>query len=70
MFFQSLGKSWRAVLLAVCRQGLYIPLVYLLTGCFGLTGLERTQAVSDLLAFTLSAAVSAHYFGTEFGKEV
>ena len=69
MFFQSLGKSWRAVLLAICRQGLYIPLVYLMSGRFGLTGLECTQAVADLLAFALSAAVIAHYFKTEFGKE-
>lgn len=69
MFFQSLGKSWRAVLLAICRQGLYIPLVYLMTACFGLTGLERTQAVSDLLAFAVSATVFLHYFKTEFGKE-
>lgn len=69
MFFQSLGKSWRAVLLAVCRQGLYIPLVYLMTACFGLTGLERTQAASDLAAFILSASVILHYFKTEFGKE-
>ena len=69
MFFQSLGKSWRAVILAICRQGLYIPLVYLMTACFGLAGLERTQAVSDLLAFTLAASVTGHYFKTEFGKE-
>lgn len=69
MFFQSLGKSWRAVLLAVCRQGLYIPLVYLMTGWLGLPGLERTQAVSDLLAFALSAGIIVHYFKTEFGKE-
>lgn len=69
MFFQSLGKSWRAVILAVCRQGLYIPLVYLMTGCFGLAGLERTQAVADLLAFVLSTGVMVHYFKLEFGKE-
>lgn len=68
MLFQSLGKSWRAVLLAVCRQGLYIPLVYLLTARFGLTGLERTQAVSDLAAFVLSAWVLIQYFRVEFGK--
>lgn len=69
MFFQSLGKSWRAVVLAICRQGLYIPLVYLMTGRFGLTGLELTQASADLLAFALSAGVIAHYFKTEFGRE-
>ena len=69
MFFQSLGKSWRAVILAVCRQGLYIPLVYLLTSRAGLAGLERSQACADLLAFLLSAGVMAHYFKTEFGLE-
>lgn len=69
MFFQSLGKSWRAVLLAVCRQGVYIPLVCLLTARFGLPGLECTQAAADLIAFLLSAAVILHYFRTEFGKE-
>lgn len=69
MFFQSLGKSWRAVVLAVCRQGLYIPLVYLMTSRFGLTGLEQTQAAADLLAFVLSAGVMLHYFGMEFGRE-
>ena len=69
MLFQSLGKSWRAVVLAVCRQGMYIPLVYLLTGRFGLAGLERTQAASDLLAFVMSAAVLLQYFRAEFGKE-
>ncbi len=69
MFFQSLGKSWRAVLLAVCRQGVYIPLVCLLTARFGLPGLECTQAAADLIAFLLSATVILHYFRTEFGKE-
>ena len=66
MFFQSLGKSWRAVLLAVCRQGLYIPLVCLMTARWGLSGLEGAQAVADLFAFVLSASVIFHYFKTEF----
>ncbi len=69
MFFQSLGKSWRAVLLAVCRQGLYIPLVCFMTARFGLPGLECTQATADLLAFVISACVMLHYFKMEFGKE-
>jgi putative MATE family efflux protein len=68
MLFQSLGKSWRATILAVCRQGLYIPLVYLLTWRFGLVGLEATQATADFLAFALSAAILSHYFLREFGK--
>lgn len=69
MFFQSLGKSWRATILAICRQGLVIPMVYLLCWRFGLTGLEITQAVSDLLAFLISCVIMIHYFLMEFGKE-
>ena len=69
MFFQSLGKSVRATILAVCRQGVFIPLVYLLSWQLGLTGLELTQAVSDLAAFLISGTIMVHYFLKEFGKE-
>ena len=67
MLFQSLGKSWRASLLALCRQGMFfIPLVYLLPMHFGLLGLEVTQMCSDLIAFLVSAAFLLHYFRREF----
>lgn len=69
MLFQSLGKSLRASVLAVCRQGLYIPAVFLLSRCFGLTGLEIAQACVDLIAFFISAAILLHYFLREFGRE-
>ena len=66
MLFQSLGKSWRASLLALCRQGMFfIPLVYLLPMHFGLLGLEVTQMCSDLIAFLVSAAFLLHYFRRE-----
>lgn len=69
MLFQSLGKSWRASLLALCRQGMFfIPLVYLLPMRFGLLGLEMTQMCSDLIAFLVSAAFLLHYFRREFDK--
>ena len=67
MFFQSLGKSWRAVMLAICRQGLYIPLVFFMAGRAGLAGLEWTQAVCDLMAFAFSVILL--YFKREFGRE-
>ena len=69
MFFQSLGKSFRATILAICRQGLFIPLVFLLSWGFGLTGLELTQAVADLLGFLVAGSILLHYFLKEFGKE-
>ena len=70
MLFQSLGKSLRASVLAVCRQGLYIPLVFLMAGNLGLTGLELTQASADLLSFLVSASMLLWYFRREFGKEI
>ena len=69
MFFQSLGKSFRATVLAICRQGLAIPLVFLLAWGFGLTGLELTQAAADLLGLLVAGSILLHYFMKEFGKE-
>ena len=69
MLFQSLGKSFRATILAICRQGAYIPLVFFLSGQFGLTGLELTQATADFVAFVTSTIIMVHYFTKEFGRE-
>lgn len=69
MFFQSLGKSFRATLLDICRQGLFIPMVFLLPWRFGLTGLELTQACADLLGFLVAGSILLHYFWKEFGTE-
>ena len=68
MFFQSMGKSWRATILAISRPGLLIVMSYLLTGLFGLSGLVWAQAAADLLAFVLSAAVMLRYFKYEFDQ--
>ncbi len=69
MFFQALGKSWRATILAICRPGFLIPMSFLLTGNFGLMGLELAQPVSDFISFVISSAIMIHYFTREFGKE-
>ena len=69
MFFQSLGKSGRATILAICRQGMFFPLVFLLTWRFGLTGLELTQACADLLAFLISGGIMVHYFLREVDRD-
>lgn len=69
MLFQAIGKSWRASLLAICRPGLMIPMVFLLTGQFGLAGLECCQLVVDLISFVFSSSIMAHYFLKDFGKE-
>ena len=65
-FFQSMGKSWRATVLAISRPGLLAIMSYLLTGLFGLSGLVWAQAAADLLSFILGSAVMLHYFKYEF----
>ena len=69
MLFQSMGKPFRATLLAISRQGLVIPLVYLLCGVFGLTGLECTQATADTISIIICAIFLLHYFLVEFKRE-
>ena len=55
MMLQAAGFAWRATFLACTRQGIYfIPLIALLPGLFGLTGVEMTQTVSDIFSFTTS----------------
>lgn len=69
MFFQSLGKSVRATILAVCRQGLFIPLVYGMAWRFGLSGLELAQPTADLAAFLIAGVIMLHYLRFQFGRE-
>ena len=69
MLFQSLGKSGRATVLAICRHGLYIPLVFLMAGNFGLFGLEISQSIADTLTFLVSAIIMLHFFRSEFRQE-
>lgn len=51
MLFQSCGKSGRATFLAMTRSGLYfIPAIIILSRLLGLTGIEISQAIADVLA--------------------
>lgn len=53
--FQSLGFVIPATLLASCRQGFFfIPLILVLPRLIGLTGIEITQALADLITFIIS----------------
>ncbi len=55
MLFQSTGKAASAVVISSTRQGIYfLPLIIILPHYFQLTGIEFTQAASDLLAFATS----------------
>ena len=53
--YQCLGFVAPATVLASCRQGIFfIPLIIILPMLFGLTGIQLTQAIADLLTFAVS----------------
>ena len=55
MILQTTRKTFRASLLAISKQGLFlIPVIFLLPRFLGLTGIEIAQPVADLLTFLLS----------------
>jgi Na+-driven multidrug efflux pump len=53
--FQALGKARPAFILSISRQLLFlIPLIIVLSGLYGLTGVWVAFPVADFLAFMLS----------------
>ncbi len=55
MCFQSVGLSGRSSVLSALRSGLFfIPLIIILPRFMELTGVQITQAISDVLAFAVS----------------
>ena len=55
MLFQSVGRNKEATLLASLRNGLaFIPTLLILSKLFGLTGIELSQSVSDILTCFIS----------------
>ena len=56
MMLQTMGRTGPATFLAMARQGIFfIPLVLVLSHFLGITGIQMTQMVSDLL--TLGFAI-------------
>ena len=55
MFLQNIRKVVPASIVAMARQGIvFIPLLLVLYHFFGLTGLELTQPISDIITFAIS----------------
>ena len=76
MFTQTIGYGFRATLISLLRQGLYlIPLVLIMSASFGLTGLLLATPVSDVLsavtAFILTSSIIRDFKrkSDEAGKE-
>ncbi|MBP3672511.1 MAG: MATE family efflux transporter [Oscillospiraceae bacterium] len=61
MLQQSIGRTVPATFLAVARQGVFfIPLVWVLSWTLGLTGIQITQAVADMLTFLCAVPIQLH----------
>ena len=55
MMLQSIGKAFRASLIAAARQGLFfLPLIAILPRLLGIQGVQMCQMVSDILTFLLA----------------
>ena len=66
MLFQSIGKGGTATYLASLRSGVVlIPVILLLTALFGLTGLESSQAASDLISAILTLPIILRFYHTD-----
>lgn len=58
MLLQTIRKPVRATILAISRQGLiFIPLVVILPGIFGVLGIEICQMVADVFTFVLAVVL-------------
>lgn len=63
--YQCLGFVVPATFLASCRQGIFfIPLILTLPAYMGLTGIQVTQAVADVLTFFISIPFHISIFRT------
>lgn len=61
MMEQSIGRTVSATFLSAARQGVFfIPAIFILSGLFGLTGIQMSQAVADFV--TLLCAIPIHIY--------
>ena len=67
--YQCLGFHQAATLLASCRNGLlYVPLILLLPGLLGLSGVAMSQPAADLLTFLVSILFQIWFFRHRLNK--
>ena len=65
MMFQSIRKSAMASFLALLRSGLlFIPILFVTTSLWGLTGIQISQPLSDALTGIVSLPILIHFFKT------
>ncbi len=62
MLFQSVGRAREAFTMACMRTGIfYIPLILLLPRALGITGIEITQPIADLLTAAVSIFLALRF---------
>ena len=55
MLLQASGRAFGATVISSCRSGLcFIPVILILPHFFGITGVQVSQAVADMIAFFIS----------------
>ena len=55
MTLQTIGQSFRATVLAMCRQGLFfLPAILILPRTLGIAGIQISQPLSDLCSFLVA----------------
>ena len=55
MLLQASGRAFGATVISSCRSGLcFIPIILILPRFLGLTGVQISQAVADMIAFCIS----------------
>lgn len=63
MMLQATGCALPASILAAARQGLFfIPLLFIFAGLWGVTGIQMTQAASDVLSFLIAIPLALSFF--------
>lgn len=69
MTFQSVGKNKSATFLSALRSGLvFIPILFITTKFFGLTGVQISQALADVVTFFIVIPFTLAFF-KKLGKE-
>lgn len=55
IFFQALGKGFKALLMSIARQGLFfIPMILIIPGILGVDGVMLSQSFADILTLLLA----------------
>ena len=64
MLLQTTGQVIPASILGVARQAFLIPCLWIFTGLFDLTGLQRAQPIADALTFVIAIPMAVKFLRT------